>query len=575
MHRWLGFIVASVAGLLLAVLATTPPAPVPASAGPERFSAGRAMVDVQRIAAKPHPTGSAENAEVRAYLVSRLQGLGLEVREARAPMPERSAQRLAKWSKGTLVPTELVNIIGVLPGKDRALPAVMLMAHHDTVWGSPGAADDTAGVASILEALRAITVQGQTQRDIVVLLSDAEETGLTGAKAFYADDPARLRVGAVVNMEARGGGGRTTLFQTSRNNGNAMRLFADVAERPGASSLAAYIYSVLPNDTDLSVTLKAGDTVSYNFAFIGRPGLYHSPKSTPERLDQGALQDMGSQVLAITHALATAQKLPEPAPDVVFFDVFGQFMVTYPAWGGWLMIAGIVAGLGMAAKGGWAPREALRGAGRMLGLLIGTGLALFVLNRISGAGTGSNYYDRLAAIPLLEGMAALTCMAAYLLAFGKSERSQARMVGGTGLLALLGLGAQIAAPTAAYVILWPVLLATAALLAVGRGSGRAKWLAVACAALAMGYLVYMGHFIMQGVGPVMPSVVALPLALVAAALLPIWPGLAARANRNTVLALAGLALCTALWIRLDPMADTIAVYSSDKTTPPIPITKDH
>ena len=569
MQRWLGFIVASLAGLVLAVLATTPPAPVPASAGPERFSAGRAMVDVNRIAAKPHPTGSVENAEVRAYLVNRLQGLGLEVREARAPMPERSTQRVAKWSKGTLVPTELVNIIGVLPGKDRTLPAVMLMAHHDTVWGSPGAADDTAGVASILEVVRAIKAQGQTQRDIVVLITDAEETGLTGAKAFYANDPARLQVGAVVNMEARGGGGRTTLFQTSRNNGNAVRLYVDAVSRPGASSLAAFIYSVLPNDTDLSVTLKAGDAVSYNFAFIGRPGLYHSPKSTPERLDQGALQDMGAQVLAITHALSNEQTLPAPAPDVVFSDVFGQFMLTYPAWGGWLMIAGIVAGLGFAARGSKL-REVVGSSGRMLVLIVGSGIALYLLNRVSGAGPGSNYYDRLAAIPLLEGMAALTCIAAFLLAFGKSVSSKARIVGGTGLLALLGVAAQTVAPTAAYVILWPVLLATVALLAVE----RAKWLAIACAALAMGYLVYMGHFIMQGVGPVMPFVAALPLALVAAALLPIWPGVAARANRNAALALAGLALCTALWIRLDPMADTIAVYSTDKTTPPIPITKE-
>ena len=37
-----------------------------------------------------------------------------------------------------------INLIGVLPGKDRSQPAVMLMAHYDTVVGSPGAVSPSA-----------------------------------------------------------------------------------------------------------------------------------------------------------------------------------------------------------------------------------------------------------------------------------------------------------------------------------------------------------------------------------------------------------------------------------------------
>ena len=571
MKNWLGFLAATMAAFLLAIMATTPPAPVPGSADAKAFSAERAMVDVRRIASVPHPAGSAEDAAVRAYLVEHLSGMGLEVRETSSPMPQKSIDRMTQWSKGTLVPTTLVNVIGVLPGKDRALPAVAMMAHHDTVWGSPGAADDTAGVASILEVVRAIKAQGMPQRDLAVIITDGEETGLSGAKAFFAEDPLRQRIGAVVNMEARGGGGRTTLFQTSRNNGDAVRLYSQVVSHPGGSSLAAYIYSVLPNDTDLSVTLKAGDTLGYNFAFIGRPGLYHSPKATPERLDQGALQDMGGQVLAITAALANAQKLPAPSPDVVFFDVFGLFTVLYPVWVGWLMIGLTAAGLGLVAKRGCSAKDVLAGMGRMLALIVGAGLALYLLNIVSGSGPQHNYYDRLAAIPLLEVMAAFTCMAAFLLVYGKSVVKGGKSIGGILLLALLGTAAQVFAPTAAYFILWPVLLAVLATCA----AAKYRWLAVICAALTFGYMLYLGHFIMQGVGPVMPSVAALTLALAAAAMLSLWPGLAVRTSRNTAIALAVLALGTALWIRLDPVADTIAVYSSDHSVPPIPITKDH
>ena len=53
----------------------------------------------------------------------------------------------------------------------------------------------------------------------------------------------------------------------------------------------------------------------FNFAFIGRPGLYHSPLATPDALDQGALQDMGRQLLDLTRGLLAAPALPGKAAD--------------------------------------------------------------------------------------------------------------------------------------------------------------------------------------------------------------------------------------------------------------------
>ncbi|MCW1403162.1 M20/M25/M40 family metallo-hydrolase [Novosphingobium sp. MW5] len=439
MKRWTGFLATLAMAIILAVMATTPPGPVAENAPQSDFSAKRAMADVERIAASPHATGTAENAVVRAYLVERLRSMGLEVREVSLPLPPRSIERMRGWSKGAHVPTTMVNVIGVLPGKHRGLPAVALMAHHDTVWGSPGAADDTAGVATILESVRAIKARGMAERDLAVIITDAEELGLSGAEAFFASDPLRDRIGMVVNMEARGGGGRTTLFETSPDNGNAMVLYADAVSHPGASSLAAFIYSVLPNDTDLSVSLRA-DKPGYNFAFIGRSGLYHSPKATPANLDQGALQDMGGQVLALTDRLLRERALPAPAPSVVFFDAYGLFLVTYPTWVGWLMLGAIVLGLGLAARAG-PGRQVAEGLGRMLILIFGTAVTLFVFNLVSGAGSGANYYDRLAAIPKLEAMALLTCAGMSLLLF-RTNQITARVVGAALPLLVLGAAAQ-------------------------------------------------------------------------------------------------------------------------------------
>ncbi len=567
MKRWTGLLTMVVAAIGLAVLGTTPPEPVAASAPAGEFAAARAMADVQHIAAKPHATGTAENAEVRAYLVQRLKAMGLELREVEAPLPERSIERMKGWSRGTHAPTRMVNVIGVLPGKNRSLPTLALMAHHDTVWGSPGAADDTAGVATILEAVRAIKARGQPSRDLAVVITDAEELGLSGAEAFFASDPLAKRIGMIVNMEARGGGGRTTLFETSPGNGEAVKLYADAVSKPGASSLAAFIYSVLPNDTDLSVSLRS-ELPGYNFAFIGRSGLYHSPLATPERLDQGALQDMGAQVLALTDRLVRANDLPARTADVVFFDFFSLFMVVYPAWLGWVMLGAIGIGLGLAIRG-CRGKQVAEGAARMLLLLVGTGLALFLLNLLSGAGKGANYYDRLAAIPKLEVMAAATCIGFFLLLF-RIEQLKARQIGAFLPLLALGVAAQALAPVAAYVVLIPLLLVAVSL---NLKSITGFWFAGLTAALVLGHELYLGHFVMQGVGPTMPFAVVLPLALASLAVMPVWPGLNKSIGRRAAFAALTVALLVALWVRFDPLADTVAVYSSDKNVPAIPITK--
>lgn len=567
MKRWTGFLAVLAAAIALAVMATTPPAPVPQSAPEREFSTQRAMKDVERIAATPHATGTAENAAVRAYLVERMKVMGLEVREEQLPLPPKSIERMKGWSKGAHAPDKMVNVIGILPGQNRNLPAIALMAHHDTVWGSPGASDDTAGVAAILETMRAIKARGPAQRDLAVVLTDAEELGLSGAEAFFASDPLRERIGMIVNMEARGGGGRTTLFETSPNNGNAIALYADAVSSPGASSLAAFIYSVLPNDTDLSVSLRA-EKPGYNFAFIGRSGLYHSPKSTPANLDQGALQDMGGQVLALTDRLVREKELPAPAPSVVFFDFFGLFLITYPAWIGWVMLGVIVAGLCLASREE-SGRQIAEGLGRMILLLVGTSVILLALNLVSGAGAGANYYDRLAAIPKLEAMVLAACAGMALLLF-RTNQIKARIIGASLPLLAMGIGAQAFAPTAAYVVLVPLLLVA---IAINLRGIAGKVMGFAVATLMLGYELYLGHFTMQGVGPGMPYAVVVPLALAVVAGLLVWPGMARSLARKVAGGLLTIALLNSLWVRFDPVPDTVAVYSTDKAVPAIPITK--
>ncbi len=563
MSKGLGTLVVLLAAVVLAIMATTPPMPQGPQTPPTEFAVARAMPDVVAIAREPHITGTPENARVRDYIAARMQALGMEVSTSTGVVGERGTAKRNRWTGRADPPATLTNVIGVLPGRNRSLPAVLLMSHHDTVWGSPGAADDTAGIAVSLEVARAIKAGGGAERDLVVLVTDAEELGLEGAKQFFAEHPLRSRVGAVINMEARGGGGRTTLFQTSGDNGNAVALFADVAGRPGGSSLAAYIYSVLPNDTDLTPVL-AGPYTAYNFAFIGRSGLYHSPLATPARLDQGAVQDMGAQVLELSRALLNAQAMPAPAPDAVFFDLFGRIMLTYPAWAGWIMLIVATGALGLTARAQPDLRALGGGAGRMAGLLLVAAVLYYLLNLLSGADGPTNYYDRLAAIPRLEAMVALGGMAAALVLLG-GALSSAGKAGAALPLLLIAAAAQAMAPTAAYFIVIPVMLAALALLSLERSSGTAARLfAGAVAATVAGYMLALGHQVMQGVGPTMPMAAALPLALAGLGVLPVWQGLSARAARSGAVVLLMAAVAVALWVRLDPVAETAAVYADTK-----------
>lgn len=441
MRNWGPFLFSILLAIGLAAMAILPPSPKSADISPAEFSAARAMEDIRIIAAKPHPTGSAENTIVRAYLLTRMEVLGLEAYETEGALPERALARLNRW-RGTDAPSQtFVNVIGIMRGTDSTKPALLLMAHHDTVWGSPGAADDTVGIASIFEILRAVNEDTQPDRDIIVLLTDAEEVGLSGAVHFFETNPLQERVGAIINFEARGGGGTANMFQTSADNGNAARLYAKAVKQPSASSLSTFVYNILPNNTDLTPALK-GEYVAYNIANIGRAEYYHSPQIDADTLQQSTLQHMGMQGLDLTRALLAADTLPAPKTDATFFDMFGFFTVIYaPIWGWAFILISLVCLVGTYDTRR-TRKDILTGALRMTGLVVLGGGLLFILNLVSGAGSGADYYDRLAAIFELEVMALFAGIAVMLALFGRKALSANGLIGASLPLLLLGIAGQ-------------------------------------------------------------------------------------------------------------------------------------
>ncbi len=86
-----------------------------------------------------------------------------------------------------LPPEKSANVIGELPGTDRAGEIVILGAHLDSWDPGVGAIDDGAGVAIIMGAAKLIReLEAKPRRTIRVVLFANEEFGTSGSRAYTA-----------------------------------------------------------------------------------------------------------------------------------------------------------------------------------------------------------------------------------------------------------------------------------------------------------------------------------------------------------------------------------------------------
>lgn len=200
----------------------------------------------------------------------------------------------------------------------------------------------------------------------------------------------------------------------------------------------------------------------------------------------------------------------------------------------------------------------------LLALIVVAMAWLYLFNMVSiGFGANNHYYDRLAAIPRLQVQALLVCLAAFL-AIRRWLPSRTGSIAGAAIpLLVLGVLMQALAPTASYPLAVPLMLGGVAL-AIDRCAGRSAGIAAAIVAamLGVGYMLGFGFFLLQAVGPGMPMVAAIPLAISAVLLLPLTPA----PRRALIVAAALLAVATwiAVWVLLDPVAPSAPAYADAK-----------
>jgi hypothetical protein len=474
LRRYLLLPLVIAATILIAFFSRTP---LPSNGG-AGFDVARAKADVVEMARTPRPVGSAGNARTHDWLKQRFAALGLTV-ETQSGIGVRQA-KFDQRRMGAISVSPYSNVVAVLPGRDRSKEAIALMAHYDSVPWSFGASDDAAGVSTLLETARVLSAGQRSLRDVVFLATDAEEVGLIGAQQFFDAHPLATKVGAVVNVEARGSRGRAIMFQTSEKNGALIDLWAENAVHPTGNSMANGVYQRLPNDTDLSVSLAKGK-IGINSAFIDGLADYHMPTDAAAHLDQRALGDLGNFALTTTRAMANVQALPAKTADAAYFDVFGWFVFRYPLAWGWGLVALGALGLGFVgiARIGVSWLQAAKATLGVLALTLGTGAAMhFMMQWLSGKGTIA-LLDRINEMDGALWIFIAAVASAVLLC-----RPRAPMwVGGVATTLLFALAAQIWLPGGSWIFIWAALLGIIMIFVAGRLGLASPWVVYGSALL--------------------------------------------------------------------------------------------
>jgi hypothetical protein len=510
-----GLVLLTLGAILIVALARfRGPAPKPTTAPPGEFSAERALqLHRDVVGNAPHPVGSAEHDRVRDRLAARFRALGYDT---------TVQQRFACNAHAYCAPVQ--NVIARRPG-DAAGDVVLVVAHYDSVAAGPGASDDGAGVAALLEIARAVRGE-RTRNPIVFLVTDAEEQGLIGAEGFVADAAASRGVAVIENVEARGTSGPSFLFETSRHNEWLIPIVARALPRPATSSLFFNIYELLPNDTDLTVFKRAGDT-GINFANIGEVAHYHTPLDDAAHLDARTLQHHGDHLLAMARALAATELRRTSDDNAVWFDVLSFFVVWWPQrWSMGLSILMLVlvvaAALVRLRDGETAPRFITVGVAAfflalLMAFLIGYAATWIAGLRALGAAWVATPGPSIAAMWLI-GVASALAAATWLYPHAGFD---GLFLGASICWCVLSIALSMVLPGAVYLALVPATaLAVCAIVQASRDADEGG-LTIVCGAIAAAIHFPLGFALYDALGQAALPVAAAELALVATTFAPL------------------------------------------------------
>lgn len=288
-------------------------------AGYDGFSAERVVKDIEVISRDHHSVAHPEErAQVRDYLVQRLQQLGAD-----SVRVFRYDSLTGPQNKHVVYTFDAYDVLAEFPPVGNAEDAayLMMVAHYDsrysqpmprdTVW-SYGAADDGYGVGVILETVSQLLKQrDEWKQGVKVLFTDAEEVGMMGMKAIWENDREVFdNVGLMINVEARGPWGPALLFEACPGNEKVIDLYAEAARYHYTYSLTTVVYTFMPNFTDF--TIVKDEIPGLNFSTIADINHYHTDLDNFSNISPDSIQHYGEQILPVALAYVTSEEYSDP-----------------------------------------------------------------------------------------------------------------------------------------------------------------------------------------------------------------------------------------------------------------------
>lgn len=280
------------AALLLAACAA--PAPVAPPAPQPSAMHAQLLEDVRILSAddmQGRDTGAEGGAKARAYVIGRLEALGVAAplmgREQPWEMTGRTREGPRTFNG--------VNVLGLIPGTRVADRYIVVTAHYDHVGVSDGqiyngADDNASGVATML-ALAADLKRQAPDHSVLIVALDGEERGLLGARHFVEAPPVPLSSIAMnlnFDMTARAETDGK-LWVTGTYQHPQFRPILEPIPANGAVSLA--FGKDTPQDTGNDNWVEASDHAAFHraqvpFLYLGvnyHPD-YHRPSDDFERI---------------------------------------------------------------------------------------------------------------------------------------------------------------------------------------------------------------------------------------------------------------------------------------------------
>jgi hypothetical protein len=256
--------------------------------------------------------GTGGHEVARNFLSSRMAELGLQFYTGNAfDLPYQYHGR------------KFHNLTGVVPGRERRTPPVLIGAHYDSVISAPCADDNAAAVAIALSVAEEL-IRNPPDRDVVIAFFDAEEPPYylgpgMGSVRFFEDQKDARSFHAALIMDLVGHDVPLPIPALEK----ALPRFGNLLFIMGAES-----HPILPavlercrGDRELPVIAVqnrlVGDMsdhhifrlngVPYLFLSCGRWAHYHQPSDTPDRLNYAKMERIRNLLLCLTKELASVE----------------------------------------------------------------------------------------------------------------------------------------------------------------------------------------------------------------------------------------------------------------------------